>query len=218
MTKIVLVYQSGGEFTIGHVRRLVDQLRGKDGGAPIVCLTDQPDEVEYLGIEAHQLMRRYPPYCWCKMEVHRIEGPALYLDLDVNVVGSLKPLLEEARNHHLVTNRDFWGMNPPGFNACVMGWRKWSRASMLYEEFAEDVEGHVAKYQTGHAKGRTQAFIADRWDIGSIPKWQTLLPGSVLSFKNEVRRGADMSRCRIIASHGTPRPWEKGGADAWLRQ
>jgi hypothetical protein len=209
--KILCVYKSGGDFKPSHVKRLADQVRAYAGGTPFLCLTDKPQDIAAIGVEAMPIEPVFKGW-WSKLHVFRVPGPCLYLDLDVNVIGDLAPLLAAAAEHDLIALADFWVEGPHRINSSVLGWR--GDLSSIYKEFAEAPTAFMSLYSS-RAMWGDQRFLADTYQ-DEPALWQTILPGMLASFKLGALKGADLSDCRVLASHGQPRPWGDGGADQWL--
>jgi hypothetical protein len=209
--KILCVYKSGGDFLPFHVKRLADQVRAHAGEMPFLCLTDKPTNIAEIGVEAMPIEPTFKGW-WNKLHALRVPGPCLYLDLDVNVVGDLAPLLEAAAEHELITLADFWVEGPHRINSSVLGWR--GDMSAIYKEFAESPAAFMSLYSSKAMWG-DQRFLADTY-TGEPALWQDILPGMLVSFKLGALKGADLSDARVVVSHGLPRPWGDGGADAWL--
>ena len=210
---MLCVLKSGGEYRPKHAARLYDQfLRHAPPEVGFLCLTDLAEEVAALNVPAAALHHDWPGW-WSKLEVLATPGPGLYLDLDVNIIRDLAPLLEAATQHPFVMASGFWADADPNLvNSSVMAWR--GDASALYRLFAATTQMYMEAYKSRTRWG-DQAFIRDHWQ-GEMAFWQDILPGMVLSYKRDVRRGADWSDARVVSSHGRPRPWENGGADDWL--
>jgi hypothetical protein len=217
VTTVVCVLRSGGVYRPAHVARLRDQVR--QHGAELTCMTDMP---EVLGVVSDvRALRgdelRWPGW-WAKVAALKLPGPILYLDLDVNVVSDLTPLLEAAERSDLLMVESMWGPDDPNrFNSSVMGWRA-DAPRALHELFASDPQGHMARHSKlpqHRATWGDQGFIYANFQ-GSITAWDDVLPGAVLSYKRGALLGKPLDRCIVLASHGSPKPWEAGGADAWL--
>lgn len=219
MTLVCCIYGAGGEFTVDHVLRWVDQVRQHTPPRTLIgCLTDS-SEVLGLVDRVYWLTSEEMSWgwagCWPKLALfnHR-RAPTLYLDLDVNAVGDLSPMLALCEQHDLIASRDFWGCSPPSINASVVGWR--GDLSHVSRAFAADPEaGKLKPEGWPHRLWDDQGWLLTRAQR-PIPTWQELLPGSVLSYKRDVLRGADPGDMRVCVSHGLPRPWAADGADAWL--
>lgn len=211
MTTIVCVLRSGGDFAIEHVLRLQRQVAAHAPLSPFVCLTDLPRALDVCHIPAAPLAKKWPGW-WAKMCAFLVPGPAIYMDLDVNVIGSLEPLCDAACSHDFIVLRNFWVADPHKINSSVMAWR--GDMTPLFMAFARSPNSHMKAHSTPGHWG-DQSFIAERLPEGTA-YWQDLLPGMVMSFKRGVLAGEDMADCRVLCSHGKPRPWHRGGADAWL--
>lgn len=213
MTTVLCVLRSGGDFRPHHVRRLADQVeRHAPPGIDFLCLTDEVEQVATFEVAVAPLWADWPGW-FAKLTAFMLPGPCLYMDLDVNVVGDLAPLLDAAAQHEFVMCRGFWGIDDPGHvNSSVMAWR--GDAAYLTSTFAEAPTAHMSVYSGGGKLG-DQAFIRDH--LSCKPAfWQDLLSGKVASFKRGALIGEDLSDCRVLCSHGVPRPWADGGADDWL--
>lgn len=213
MTSVVMVLKAGGLYTPNHVMRLAKQVRAyAPAGTEIMCLTDLADDV--IG-RAHRVLKlRHGWACWfAKIELFRFPGPILYLDLDTTIVGDLTPLLDVAERHQFVACGNFWATDEPHkINSSVMAWR--GDMSAIYDAFARDPGCFMRDYSTLEKHG-DQAFIADHCPL-PIEAWQDLLPGHVMSFKLDAFAGKPFDECRIVVSHGEPKPWAFDGADSWL--
>jgi hypothetical protein len=193
---ICCVLRSGGDFSPAHVERLATQIHlYSPGDCPVVCLTDMVPEIEALGICDALALQDFWPGFWSKMEVFRLAGPVLYLDLDTTIVGPLDPLLAAVRQHELIVGRDFQSSGRRT-DTSVMGWSTGLR--WLYYDFAASAYAHQEIYSS------TEHFVRDRGPPAPM-LWQSILPGHVLSYR-EVQNGADMAEARVIVSHGTPGP------------
>lgn len=219
MVSVLCVLKSGGDYKPAHAARLYDQFlqHAPVDGCDFACLTDLVPEVSDLNVPAVPLTAGWPGW-WSKIEALAAPGPALYLDLDTSIVGDLSPLIEVAKIAPLCMCRGFWGNDDPNpWNSSVIGWA--GDAASIYREFAKAPKAHMSAYGNRDKWG-DQAFIKDHWPggAGSIWLWQDKLPGMVLSFKRDVLRGADWRDVRVVVSHGKPRPWDRDGADAWLKK
>ena len=156
--------------------------------------------VPFLVLSEAQLEHDWPGW-WSKMEIFKIPGPVLYMDVACRPVGDLAPLLEAAEQNEFVALRDF---NPHLRNVAsgVMAWN--GDMSYLYEQFCRDPEGYVKQYISRRWWG-DQGFIeanAGRWDY-----WQDILPGMVVSYKKHCQNGVPKD-AKIVCFHGRPKPWD----------
>ena len=191
--KILTALRSGGEYEEGHVERLREQCSKHAPDVEFQCLTDLDGT-----------LRHGWPGWWCKMELFRVTGPVLYMDLDTTVVGDIGPLLGLAECHRFIALRDF---NPAqrDMGSGLMAWN--GDISFLYVLFAHDPERHMAENRSGRWLG-DQGFI-DR-NVGHREHWQNLLPGAVVSYKKHCLSGVPKD-ARVVCYHGKPRPWEVEG-------
>lgn len=135
------------------------------------------------------------------MEIFKIKGPVLYMDLSNIINKPLKSLLDAAKDHEFIVNRDP-NQHQRNVQSCVMAWN--GDMSYLHDEFAGNPEEHMAHYQTPRWWG-DQGFIERH--ANGCKYWQDLLPGAVASFKKEFVTGK-VKNPVIINFHGKPKPWE----------
>jgi hypothetical protein len=211
---VLCVLKSGGEYRAEHAARLYDQfLRHAPAGCEFLCLTNLLQQVEDLNVPCATLAHGWPGW-WSKIEVLKIPGPCLFLDLDVTIVADLGLLLDVAREQTFVVCANFWIHDPHLINSSVMAWAG-GGVDHIYQSFSAAPAAHMATYRTRERWG-DQAFIADF--SGGYQTWQELEPGAVVSFKRGVLQGESLAGMIVCVSHGKPKPWEPYGADAWLRQ
>ncbi len=193
MPRIVTVLRRGGGYSWQHVERLRRQCLRFARGAEFMCLSDDP--------RGTPLQHDWPGW-WAKMEMFRLPGPCLYMDLDTTITGDLQPLLDVAKKAGFVTLRDF---NAPQreVQSSLMAWAcdmRW-----LYERFAEDPARHMAENDEPRWWG-DQGFI----ERNTRPEfWQNVLPGACVSWKKHCANGLPFG-ARVVVFHGRPRPWEVG--------
>ena len=195
MPIILTVLRSGGEYLPEHVVRLKAQCERFAPGIAFRCLSD-------VDVPGWITLRHDWPGWWAKLEIFRMRGPCLYMDLDSTVVGDLEPLIEIARTRQFVTLRDF---NPKHrtVGSGIMAWSGDQRP--LYQTFLRDPRHHVAENSTSRWWG-DQGFI----ERHRQPEfWQDLLPGAVVSWKKHCRNGIPEG-ARVVCFHGHPRPWQVG--------
>lgn len=202
----------------------------------IVCLTDRPEWCRWPGsyVEPIALEHDWPGW-WSKMELFRLPGPLLYLDLDTVIVGDITPLANALQNG--LFGRDQVGFKRDGlmmirdFNSGLpqsglLGWGNSMR--LLYDEFVEDARG--AAWTPGKVGPSMRANgISWRGDgewlrshgslaMGGIRLAQDVMPG-IVSYKRDVRAYERLSdESRIVCFHGRPRPHEVNPQPAWLRE
>jgi hypothetical protein len=129
------------------------------------------------------------------MEIFRLRGPVLYLDLDTVIVRDISPVIELAGDDEFVILRDFYRgrMNKAAMQSSMMLWQ--GDMSRLYRAFREDPRFYL---------GGDQEWLEQHLDIAPA-YWQDICPRSISSFKASPRSASE----RIIIFHGHPRPWEQ---------
>jgi len=214
VTEVWCVLRSGGDFTPQHVARLSAQIE-THAGVKLHCLTDMPSVVADVAnsVIAEPMHFNWPSW-WAKIELYLHPGPILYLDLDVTVIGDLRPLMDLATKHNMVMCRGFWGdADPNPLNSTVVGWR--GDQTAIPRAFLRDVPGHIERGGQRDAWG-DQGFVRSLLGADAVSLWQEEIPGAVRSYKREAFPSKVLPTA-IVASHGKPRPWDRGGADEWLR-
>lgn len=191
--QILTVLRSCGEYRPEHVERLRDQCAAHSD-AEFRCLSDMvvPGRIE--------LKHNWPGW-WSKIEMFRLPGPWLYMDLDTTVLGDLAPLLDAVGRHEFIALRDF---NPHlrEMGSGLMAWR--GDASHIYRKFREEPAWHMTRCKTRRWFG-DQGFIEPLTE--GRAHWQDILPGTVVSWKKHCKEGIPKG-ARVVCFHGKPRPWE----------
>ena len=218
MLTVACVLKSGGMYDfmwVEHLHRGIKKhLRAEHR---FVCLTDTPDYVD--GAIIIPLIHDWPGW-WSKMEIYRLDGPVLYLDLDVVITGSLDELIaadcqpfdpaafgiseQLGKTNLLVAPRDF--MNKRELNSSVLFFND---CSHLYDQFAEDPDRHMSRFRGD------QNFITDRcWDALTFP------PGLCVSYRRHCRTKLGVGQlpkgARVVCFHGAPKPPDVD--DPWVKE
>ncbi len=175
---LALVCTPGGDFVEDHVHRILQQMNH---------VTRQPFKA--LVINQSEL-----PGWWAKIGLFQpglFTGRVLYLDLDVTVLKSLKPLVDFPAPFAAL--RD-----PKGdrLNSSVMVWDA-GAADHIYENFKPEVMDRLNGDQ--------------QWITEQMPAAWTFPDGWCLSFKHHCRHLLRPPRAaKVVYFHGKPRPWELG--------
>jgi hypothetical protein len=129
-----------------------------------ICFTDDPigldPDVEHFPLVDIEVPEGEGDLRWRKLAVfrqrlHDLEGPALFLDLDVVIVGSLDPFFERPGGFHIIRDDDLAGPKPLRWlhpararrmarvgNSSVFRFEIGEHADIL-ETFLADPEGHI---------------------------------------------------------------------------
>lgn len=205
MLTVASVLRSGGIYTPHWVERLQAGVkRHLQTSHQFVCVSDVDVPCERVPL------RHDWPGWWSKMEVFRLPGPVLYIDLDSAIVGDLSQIAVHAIGTPGLTGlRDFYA--PQHFGSGVMTWNGDIRH--LYDRFSADADGlmNVSRKRMGD-----QALIEDMVGAEDITFLQDCLPGQAVSYKcdceagpcpvtGRYRRGGIPEGARIICLHGEPK-------------
>lgn len=202
--QIATVLRSGGQYHEGHACWLAQQVQRVSPEARVVCLTDFPASAFPPSIEVVPLRHDWPGW-WSKMEVlgPSISGPVLYLDLDVVLLGSLKPLWDVRVSTLL---RGF--VQRDAINSSVMYLRERDRLSAWWTWLSDGPESWMAYARRPGVKG----WGGDQVVIGELlgqvcDRWPD---GLIISYKRDIVRSLGQSdvEARVVAFHGRPKPWD----------
>ncbi len=202
---IALVFKSGGDFEYKHVVDLYLQLAATaKWEGHVVCLTDQIADWAPSGIELLPLTRKFKGW-WSKLELcapeHDRLGDLLYFDLDTLVVGAIDEIAAVGK---LTLLSDF--LQPSRLASGMMYLPVKARQNAW--ELLHAGAGADLVVKTWHRRG-DQAFFEFCWRH-EAQRWQDVLPGQVVSFKQDVLpNGGCPDGARVICFHGKPRPWER---------
>lgn len=189
---VACVLRSGGIYDATWVAKLQWCVsRNLRENHRFVCLSDVDVPCERIPLENGW------PRWWSKMEVFKLEGPVLFIDLDTLVIDNMADIADQARAPEFTTLRDFYREN--GLGSGLMAWNVPMR--WLYEQFAA-VADETIKSDRGHGD---QGFIERSVMPSQVARWQNRLPGQVVSYK---AHGCDKEippRARIICLHGKPK-------------
>jgi lipopolysaccharide biosynthesis glycosyltransferase len=211
MLKIVTVLKSGGQYTEKNVEILHNNIK-KFVSFPhkFVCLTD----LDTGNYEKVKLEKNYPAW-WSKMELFKIEGPVLYLDLDTIVVNSLDPLYNEImkETNDFCVLRDVHSALKNPQNRCiasgVMAWKKSKKH--IFDKFEKDSEENMKKYR-GDQECLSRLLLPE--EKRNVKFFQDLLPNFIVSYKVSIRSkiiSEDVLKHQVgvIVFHGFPKPWQQ---------
>ena len=197
--KIVTVLRTSETYNRKYVEMLHSQCQQFAPGIEFVCISDDPL------VPGYSKMQHDWPRWWPKIEMFKISGPVLYLDLDTTLVKDIRNVIDAAKNRSFVGVRDFYKDKrmERTLQSCVMYWS--GDMSYLYDEFIKDPQRHMAECVSSRWWG-DQGFI-EKYNKEQTVYWQDIIPNSVVSWKVHCRGGIPAS-ASIVAFHGKPKPWE----------
>ena len=188
-----------------------------------VCLTDDPEGL-LPEIEALDLPRAGIPDAfwtdkgiWGKLalfqsDLHGLQGRALFLDLDMLIVGSLDEMFTHNEDCSFVSVgnarrwREVTPTNPAVLSTTAFRFNIGSQAHIL-QGFLDEPDAIKSKY------GLEQKYVQSM-----VPDWTYFPRGWVVSFKRQLRRpiGVDLfleprtpaPSVKCVSFHGNPNPWD----------
>jgi hypothetical protein len=179
-----------------------------------ILFTNQSMKVdEGITVKQFPLISQYGvlPRLWMFSKEAGLAGhQVLCLDLDVVIVGSLKPLLDYTG---VFAGR---GRFKPGFESeldgDIMSFKAGAAADKLFwQPFVKDIP--AAEKFTGGRERYWIRHIAN--DFAEY--WNDICPGAVVSYKWHVRRQKKLPQgASIVSCHGVPRPHQI--QDKWIKE
>ena len=100
--KIVTVLRTSETYNRKYVEMLHSQCQQFAPGIEFICISDDPL------VPGYSKMQHDWPRWWPKIEMFKIPGPVLYLDLDTTLVKDIRNVIEAANNYSFVGVRDFY--------------------------------------------------------------------------------------------------------------
>ena len=221
---VACVLKSGGDFGIQDARNLYGSVIRHFGDVDFRCLVDAEAEAftNAPNWTFQELETDWPSW-WAKMELFRLPGPVITLDLDTVPVGDCRDIctfVQSLGPREFMCLRDF-GRVPYGSG--IMGWGH-TNMTWLADLFARDypqARHRVSKsgyhlylnnkryhgdqaYMTEKAPSRMQmVLIQDKFD-------------GIDSYKWTVAKSGLKENQRIVCFHGKPRPLEVRPQPDWL--
>jgi hypothetical protein len=197
--KIVTVLKTSNDYKKEYVDLLYKQCQKYAPKIEFVCISDDPSVPGYIKME-HDW-----PRWWPKMEIFKIPGPVLYLDLDTIIVSDLNEIIKKASQYEFVGIRDFYKDRrmERTLGSGVMFWT--GDMKYLYEEFLKNPQKNMDECTTGRWWG-DQGFI-EKTIKHKVVYWQDILPRKIVSWKVHCKAGVPKD-ASIIAFHGKPKPWD----------
>lgn len=196
MLTVACVLKSGGIYTPEWVAKLKAGVE-KHLSLPhrFVCLSDVEVPCERIPLE-HDW-----PGWWSKIELFKLEGDVLTIDLDTAVVGDIYEIAFIASNplSGFKILQDFYRAD--GLGSGVMGWSasQTSQVRHWYNEFANRPDFWMQYC----GSGGDQRFI-ENMDQRRLTLWQRAVPGQIVSYKVHCRGGIP-DDARLVCLHGKPK-------------
>jgi hypothetical protein len=136
------------------------------------------------------------PGWWSKMRLFHpdVKGDLLYFDLDTVIVGPIAELF----TGKLTMLSDF---NLPHYVASGVMFLPEAYRQEVWEAWIKDPVDHMQKHR-GHGDG---GFLSQFYK-GRAARFQDLLPGRIVSYKNHVRGNGIPKGASVVCFHGRPRP------------
>lgn len=183
----ICVLRKSGEYAEQHVKWLARQVPN------LHCISNVPIDGVKVIPAAHDW-----PIWWAKMELFRpdIEGDLMYYDLDTVVFEPLQPDYDFS-----VMLTDFYTPQRPGSGLMYI---KQRNKAHVWETFIKNPDFYIHN-RLGPLHHGDQGFL---WDTLPHKRWQDLMPGSIMSYKANLRGLAPPEGCRVVCFHGQPRPWD----------
>ncbi len=144
------------------------------------------------------------------MELFKVEGPALYFDLDTLIIGNIDDLAKQAEEWEFTVLRDFHRSTSIGSG--VMAWNI-PRVRELYDGFAVNPGLFMSK----HRHRGDQHFIEEHVNLKGVAYWQDRLPGQIVSYKADKCQERAPDNARVVCLHGEPK-FTTMPAGNWARQ
>lgn len=200
--KIVCVLKSGGDYDLEYVLNLKEMVRLVMMDNPYVfeCFTDFP-EADFPTDMLVTPLREDLPGWWSKIEIFKLMGPTIYLDLDTALfgVGCLDRIV-----HNLHMGPRMF-MMLKAFNPD----REWASGIMAWNSYWGDQLSSRFSMVGRKAEDWDQDYIAPRVgpDVRAIQIY-----ANVKSYKRHVRTDPEWYKDgpQIVCFHGRPRPHEVG--------
>lgn len=189
MLTIACVLWQGGDSQYHplHVQRLQRQIAPFAPEHRFVCLTNAPHWERTDGIERIPLQENWPGW-WSKLELFRpglFTDRVLYLDLDVEIVGDLRPLIGYSSS--FVAIKDFIY---PTLNSSVMAFDPGAGSAAF------------SRAAVGEYRGDQD------WITEALPGADTFPKNWCISYRGQAKQFGIPKETKVVIYHGSPKPWQ----------
>jgi hypothetical protein len=198
--KIVTVLRTSDSYKKEYVELIYNQCKKFISHLEFICISDD------IKVPGYVKMEHDWPKWWPKMEIFKIRGPVLYLDLDTVIIKNIDSILEEAQKHEFIAIRDFYKEKDKlkrTLQSAIIFWK--NDLSYLYEEFKKNPNKHMKECNNEKWWG-DQGFIEKHIKTDPV-YWQDIVPDKIVSWKLHCKDGIPKN-ASIIAFHGKPKPWD----------
>ena len=212
MLKVLTLLKTGGIYDSKHVIKIKEML-SKHTKIPyeFVCVTDLKSN-EYKTIELSFDLEGW----FSKMELFKIVGPCLYLDLDTIITNNIDSIIENCLNQKtdLITLKDPAQLGD-FIGSGLMFWN--NDLNCIFDTFRNNINQYSDPKFIFSKNKQVQPF-GDQNIIHYILK-EYNIPYSffkeqgknIVSFKWDLNfgRSFNLEKHKIVFFHGKPRPWEQ---------
>lgn len=215
MLKILTVMKSGGVYSEDHVIKIMHMVN-KHVTIPyqFLCLSDISSE-HYITIP---LIDNLPGW-FSKLEIFKIAGPCLFLDLDTIIINNIDEILMSIKNidADLISLNDVY-LKQDFIQSSILYWNH--NLNIIYDIFINNQELYTNNSFIFDGIEQKQS-LSDQNIIYKICKQQKInnifFPqqgSSIVSFKADIlninnKDTINFNKYNIIYFHGQPRPWEQ---------
>lgn len=210
----------GTRYSQHYVTRLRSMAkRYADSEHRFICLTDSPEYIQSLGVEAADIGHERLSGWWAKMKLfdaafrkQTAPGRWVYFDLDTVLLGSIQPLLEWKGEFGICAN--FTRLSghlawPCKYGSCVMSLAE-GFGQQMWEKFNKDRSGYIRQCTRGD-----QELIEHLYPNATL--LQDVLPAGFFIGYRDLEETAPQAAVVVFAGNhkpdNSPLPWVR---EAWV--
>ena len=222
--RIVLCMKWGTKYGPEYVNRLYAMVRRHlRGDFGFVCLTDRSE-----GIRAEVMCRPIPPLDlppgipergWNKLttfaaDLHGLSGTALFLDLDVVIVGDITPLFEAPGEFLIIHDwKRPWRVTG---NSSVYRWRLGAHADLLQARIElEGASGQHERLVLDHLQRQPSLSAAAKVLELPVVQWDPATPQQLRQVVAAAARPLQRYRCAACGFEAHHYFWQCPGCQGW---
>jgi hypothetical protein len=221
---IACVLKSGGDYDAEYVRRLYESVeRHIIEDHRFLCLTDSKEILIDANNYIQIALAGVEPGWWSKIELFKLTGPILTLDLDLVPVADLTPICDVVRQ---LKDKQFMmlrGLIREPWCSSVMGWN--GDFTLMQDIFIHDTDNarlvkdrrgyHYrinGKLVHGDQEYTAPVLVQNGFEMIGL---QDLVSG-IYSFKRKIQNQLFPDNARLIVFHGKPRPRDVKPTPSWM--